>query len=108
MKAKAKTRKPDVGSELVAGMENALAHARGRKRAARLWPRLSPGNRAQSQSRSRGTGESELIAFAQIKPSTHTRLAMSASGRSLPRVQISDMDMVGGEHVWVLAELSFL
>lgn len=35
MKTKAKTRKPDVGSELIAGMENALAHARSRKRAAR-------------------------------------------------------------------------
>lgn len=35
MKTKAKTRKPDIGSELIAGMENALAHARGRKRAAR-------------------------------------------------------------------------
>jgi hypothetical protein len=31
-----KTRKPDIGSELIAGMENALAHARGRKRAARV------------------------------------------------------------------------
>ena len=30
-----KPRKPDIGSELIAGMENALAHARGRKRAAR-------------------------------------------------------------------------
>jgi hypothetical protein len=30
-----KTRKLDIGSELIAGMENALAHARGRKRAAR-------------------------------------------------------------------------
>jgi hypothetical protein len=30
-----KARKPDIGSELIAGMENALAHARGRKRAAR-------------------------------------------------------------------------
>lgn len=35
MKTKAKARKPDIGSELIAGMENALAHARGRKRAAR-------------------------------------------------------------------------
>jgi putative transcriptional regulator len=29
-----KTKKPDIGSELIAGMENAVAHARGRKRAA--------------------------------------------------------------------------
>ena len=35
MKTKAKTQKPDIGSELIVGMENALAHARGRKRAAR-------------------------------------------------------------------------
>ena len=32
MKTKANTEKPDIGSELIAGMKNALAHARGRKR----------------------------------------------------------------------------
>jgi hypothetical protein len=30
-----KPRKPAIGSALIAGMENTLAHARGRKRAAR-------------------------------------------------------------------------
>jgi putative transcriptional regulator len=30
-----KTQKPGIGGDLIAGMENALAHARGRKRAAR-------------------------------------------------------------------------
>ena len=32
---KKRPRGRDIGSELIAGMENALAHARGRKRAAR-------------------------------------------------------------------------
>ena len=60
---KKKTRKPDIGSELIAGMENALAHARGRKRAARKTV-VRAGKRERSLTRAAAATSAD--AFAKV------------------------------------------
>ena len=60
---KKKTRKPNIGSELIAGMENALAHARGRKRASRKTVvRASKGERSLT----RAAEATSANAFAKV------------------------------------------